>query len=138
MVGLCPGAFPVAQAGLLDGRSAATHWAAAGALAQLYPRVKVNEEVLYVDQGDVLTSAGVAAGLDFCLHLLRQLCGAEIANRVARRLLIAPHRDGSQAQFIEHRCRSRTARSALPRSSTGWPGTRNWRTPSTPWPNAPP
>ncbi|RSZ60528.1 helix-turn-helix domain-containing protein [Massilia atriviolacea] len=101
VVGLCLGAFPLAQAGLLDGRTAATHWAAADAFASLYPKVQVNQEVLYVDQGDVLTSAGVAAGLDCCLHLLRQLCGAEIANRVARRLLIAPHRDGGQAQFIE-------------------------------------
>ncbi|MCY0912296.1 GlxA family transcriptional regulator [Massilia antarctica] len=101
VVGLCLGAFPLAQAGLLDGRTATTHWAAAAELAQRYPRVQVNQEVLYVDQGDVLTSAGVAAGLDCCLHLVRQLCGAEIANRVARRLLIAPHRDGGQAQFIE-------------------------------------
>jgi transcriptional regulator GlxA family with amidase domain len=70
-------------------------------LAERYPKVKVNPEVLYVDEGDVLTSAGVAAGLDCCLHLLRQLSGAEAANRRARRLLIAPHRQGGQAQFIE-------------------------------------
>lgn len=101
VVGLCLGAFPLAQAGLLDGRGAATHWAAAAELAARYPKVQVNQDVLYLDQGDVLTSAGVAAGLDCCLHLLRQLCGAEMANRVARRLLIAPHRDGGQAQFIE-------------------------------------
>ncbi|WP_338764205.1 helix-turn-helix domain-containing protein [Massilia sp. METH4] len=101
VVGLCLGAFPLAEAGLLDGRSVATHWAAAGELARRHPHVNVNEEVLYVDEGDVLTSAGVAAGLDCCLHLLRQLCGAEVANRVSRRLLVAPHRDGGQAQFIE-------------------------------------
>ncbi|HEX8606704.1 MAG TPA: helix-turn-helix domain-containing protein [Pseudoduganella sp.] len=101
VVGLCLGAFPLAEAGLLDGRTVATHWAAAAELARRHPRVIVNEEVLYVDEGDVLTSAGVAAGLDCCLHLLRQLCGAEAANRVARRLLVAPHRDGGQAQFIE-------------------------------------
>ncbi len=101
VVGLCLGAFPLAEAGLLDGRTATTHWAVAGELAKRHPKVKVNQEVLYVDEGDVLTSAGVAAGLDCCLHLLRQLCGAETANRVARRLLIAPHRDGGQAQFIE-------------------------------------
>lgn len=101
MVGLCLGAFPLAQAGLLDGRTVTTHWAAASDLARRHPRVRVNEEVLYVDEGDVLTSAGVAAGLDCCLHLLRQLCGAEAANSVARRLLVAPHRDGGQAQFIE-------------------------------------
>lgn len=101
VVGLCLGAFPLAEAGLLDGKTATTHWEAAAELAERYPKVQVNQEVLYVDQGDVLTSAGVAAGLDCCLHLLRQLCGAEVANHVARRLLIAPHRDGGQAQFIE-------------------------------------
>jgi len=101
MVGLCLGAFPLAQAGLLDGKSAATHWGMAQHLAARYPRVRVDREVLYVDDGAVLTSAGVAAGLDCCLYLLRQLAGAEVANRVARRLLVAPHRQGGQAQFIE-------------------------------------
>lgn len=101
VVGLCLGAFPLAEAGLLDGKTVTTHWEAAAELAERHPRVKVNQEVLYVDEGDVLTSAGVAAGLDCCLHLLRKLCGAEAANKVARRLLIAPHRDGGQAQFIE-------------------------------------
>jgi transcriptional regulator GlxA family with amidase domain len=101
IVGLCLGAFPLAEAGLLDGKTAATHWAYASDLAARCARVRVNPEVLYVDEGDVLTSAGVAAGLDCCLHLLRQLCGAEVANRVARKLLIAPHRQGGQAQFIE-------------------------------------
>jgi transcriptional regulator GlxA family with amidase domain len=102
VVGLCLGAFPVAEAGLLNGKTATTHWDLADALATRYPKVKVNRDVLYVDEGDVLTSGGVAAGLDCCLHLLRELCGAEVANRVARRLLIAPHRQGGQAQFIEH------------------------------------
>jgi transcriptional regulator GlxA family with amidase domain len=101
MVGLCLGAFPLAQAGLLDGKRAATHWGMAQQLAARYPRVRVDREVLYVDDGAVLTSAGVAAGLDCCLYLLRQLAGAEVANRVARRLLVAPHRQGGQAQFIE-------------------------------------
>lgn len=101
MVGLCLGAFPLAQAGLLDGKRAATHWGMADRLAQRYPKVRVEREMLYVDDGGVLTSAGVAAGLDCCLHLLRQLAGAEVANRVARRLLVAPHRQGGQAQFIE-------------------------------------
>jgi len=102
VVGLCLGAFPVAQAGLLDGKRATTHWELAAAMARLYPRVKVDRDVLYVDEGRVLTSGGVAAGLDCCLHLLRALRGAEVANRVARRLLVAPHRQGGQAQFIEH------------------------------------
>lgn len=101
VVGLCLGAFPVAEAGLLDGRTATTHWELAAALGRLYPKVRVDREVLYVDEGNVLTSGGVAAGLDCCLHLLRELRGAEVANRVARRLLIAPHRQGGQAQFIE-------------------------------------
>lgn len=100
IVGLCLGAFPLAQAGLLDGRRATTHWAFADALAERHPGVAVDRDVLYVDD-DVLTSAGVAAGLDCCLHLLRQLCGAEAANHVARQLVVAPHRQGGQAQFIE-------------------------------------
>lgn len=100
MVGLCLGAFPLAQAGLLDGKNAATHWGMADLLAQRYPKVKVDQEVLYVEDGQLLTSAGVAAGLDCCLHLLRQLTGAENANCVARHLLVAPHRQGGQAQFI--------------------------------------
>jgi transcriptional regulator GlxA family with amidase domain len=101
MVGLCLGAFPLAEAGLLDGKTATTHWGYADILAERYPKVKVDREVLYVDDGDMVTSAGVAAGLDCCLHLLRQLCGAEVANRLARQLVIAPHRQGGQAQFIE-------------------------------------
>lgn len=101
VVGLCLGAFPLAEAGLLDGRGATTHWGCADAMVSSYPKVKVDREVLYVDEGSVLTSAGVAAGLDCCLHLLRRLAGAEVANRVARKLLVAPHRQGGQAQFIE-------------------------------------
>lgn len=101
MVGLCLGAFPLAQAGLLSGKSATTHWLAADELARRYPDINVKPEVLYVDEGSIITSGGVAAGLDCCLHILRQMVGAEAANRAARRLLIAPHRDGGQAQFIE-------------------------------------
>jgi transcriptional regulator GlxA family with amidase domain len=101
VVGLCLGAFPLAQAGLLDDRAATTHWERAGTLAERHPQVKVDPDVLYVDAGDVVTSAGVAAGIDCCLHLLRQMAGADAANRRARRLLVAPHRQGGQAQFIE-------------------------------------
>lgn len=101
IVGLCLGAFPLAEAGLLDGRAATTHWLNTDKLATRFPKVKVQPEVLYVDEGSVLTSAGVAAGLDCCLHLLRELLGAKAANRVARRLLVAPHRQGGQAQFID-------------------------------------
>ncbi|HYD78245.1 MAG TPA: helix-turn-helix domain-containing protein [Paucimonas sp.] len=101
LVGLCLGAFVLAEAGLLDGKTATTHWYRADELARRYPAVRVDRDVLYVDADEVVTSAGVAAGLDCCLHLLRQSCGAEAANRVARRLVIAPHRQGGQAQFIE-------------------------------------
>ncbi|MBQ5964928.1 GlxA family transcriptional regulator [Massilia sp. ZL223] len=101
LLGLCLGAFPLAQAGLLDGKTATTHWAFADTLRAGYPKVKVDPEVLYVDEGCVLTSGGVAAGLDCCLYLLRALRGAEVANAVARQLLVAPHRQGGQAQFIE-------------------------------------
>lgn len=101
VVGLCLGAFPLAQAGLLDGKTATTHWECTDTLAERHPKVKVDPDVLYVDEGDVLTSAGVAAGIDCCLHLLGQISGATAANRRAKRLLVAPHRPGGQAQFIE-------------------------------------
>ncbi|WP_437882911.1 helix-turn-helix domain-containing protein [Pseudomonas sp. LRF_L74] len=101
LVGLCLGAYVLAEAGLLDGRRATTHWAWVDDFNQRYPAVKVDADVLYLDDGNLLTSAGTAAGLDCCLHLLRQHWGAEVANRVARRLVVAPHRQGGQAQFIE-------------------------------------
>jgi len=101
LVGLCLGTFVLAAAGLLDGRPATTHWLCADALARRYPRIGVDPNVLYVDDGDVLTSAGTAAGIDCCLHILRKHCGAEIASHVARRMVVPPHRQGSQAQFIE-------------------------------------
>lgn len=101
LVGLCTGAFVLAAAGLLDHRPATTHWLLTDELAQRYPAITVRPEVLYVDDGQVITSAGVAAGLDCCLHLLRRLSGAEVASRVARRLVVPPHRQGGQAQYIE-------------------------------------
>jgi transcriptional regulator GlxA family with amidase domain len=101
IVGLCMGSFPVAEAGLLDGRAGTTHWAWAETFARRFPAVRLDPKVLYIDHGDVVTSAGTAAGLDCCLHLLRQDVGAELANRVARRLVVPPHRQGSQAQFVE-------------------------------------
>ena len=100
IVGLCLGAFVLAEAGLLDGRPATTHWHLAGTFARLYPAVQLQPEVLYVDHGDVLTSAGTAAAIDCCLHLLRVRHGAEAANRAARRMVVAPHRQGGQAQYI--------------------------------------
>lgn len=101
IVGLCLGAFVLAQAGLLDGRRATTHWRWARAFAARFPAVRLDQDVLYVEDGQVLTSAGTAASLDCCLHLLRAQIGAELANRVARRLVVSPHRQGGQAQFIE-------------------------------------
>ncbi|HKE52692.1 MAG TPA: transcriptional regulator FtrA [Actinomycetes bacterium] len=101
VVSICSGAFALAAAGLLDGRRAATHWRYASLLQQRFPLVHVDPDVLYVDDGDVLTSAGSAAGLDLCVHLVRADFGPSIANAVARRLVISPHRDGGQAQFIE-------------------------------------
>ncbi|WP_144125165.1 helix-turn-helix domain-containing protein [Catellatospora sichuanensis] len=101
MVSICSGAFALAAAGLLDGRAATTHWKYAPLLRERHPLVEVTPDVLYVDTGQVITSAGSAAGLDLCLHLVRRDHGAQIANTVARRLVLPPHRDGGQAQFIE-------------------------------------
>ena len=101
IVSICSGAFALAAAGLLDGAEAATHWRYAALLRERFPEVRVNADVLYVDGGRVLTSAGTAAGIDLCLHLVRADHGAEVANRVARRMVVAAHRDGGQAQFIE-------------------------------------
>ncbi|MEU8248770.1 helix-turn-helix domain-containing protein [Nonomuraea sp. NPDC048916] len=101
MVSICSGAFALAAAGLLDGREATTHWKHADLLQRRFPAVSVNASVLYVDGGDVLTSAGSAAGLDLLIHLVRTDHGPGVANAVARRLVIAPHREGGQAQFIE-------------------------------------
>lgn len=97
---LCTGAFVLAAAGVLDGRAATTHWMHADDLARRYPRVDVRPGVLYVDEGDVLTSAGKTAALDLCLHLVRRDLGAAAANGVARRLVVPAHRGGGQAQFI--------------------------------------
>src|SRR3954451_6564818 len=101
MVSICTGAFALAHAGLLDGRRATTHWRYAPYLAEWFPAIDVDPDVLYVDEGDVLTSAGVAAGIDLCLHIVRCDHGAEVAAKVARRIVVAPHRDGGQAQFVE-------------------------------------
>lgn len=101
LVSICSGAFALAAAGVLDGRTATTHWIYVDLLQQRYPDVDVDPAPLYVDDEDVLTSAGCAAGLDLCLHIVRTDHGARVANDVARRLVIAPHRSGGQAQYIE-------------------------------------
>jgi AraC family transcriptional activator FtrA len=100
VVSLCTGAFVLAAAGLLDGLRATTHWAHTDALAARYPKVRVDPDVLYVDNGSVLTSAGKAAAMDLCLHVVRRDHGSAIANVVARRLVVPPHRAGGQAQFV--------------------------------------
>ncbi|WP_342661553.1 HTH-type transcriptional regulator CdhR (plasmid) [Rhodococcus ruber] len=101
IAGLCLGAFAVADAGLLDGRAAVTHWEAMPLLAERCPDSEVDSSVLYIDHGDVLTSAGTASAIDACLHLVRKHLGSAAATRVARHLVVAPHREGGQAQYIE-------------------------------------
>jgi len=101
VLGLCLGAFVVAAAGLLDERRATTHWNWCDDFARRFPRVRLDRDVLYVDDGEILTSAGTAAAIDCCLHLLRRDLGAEAASYVARRMVVPPHRQGGQAQYIE-------------------------------------
>jgi transcriptional regulator GlxA family with amidase domain len=96
---LCMGSFVLAHAGLLEGLRAATHWVHAEALSRMFPAVKVDPDVLYVDEGSVLTSAGTAAGIDLCLHMVRRDHGARVANAFARRMVVSPHREGGQAQY---------------------------------------
>jgi transcriptional regulator GlxA family with amidase domain len=114
---VCIGAFALAAAGLLDGRTATTHWEHADELAARFPAVQVNPDVLYVDEGQLLTSAGVAAGIDLCLHMYRKDHGAEAAAEVSRRMVAAVHRTGGQAQFMQR---------PLPESGAGLAGTCAW------------
>jgi transcriptional regulator GlxA family with amidase domain len=100
MVSICTGAFALAAAGLLDGRRATTHWSMAPVLAREYPGIRVDPGVLFVDEGQVLTSAGVAAGIDLCLHMIRNDHGVQASNDVARRIVAAPYRSGGQSQFV--------------------------------------
>jgi transcriptional regulator GlxA family with amidase domain len=101
VLSICTGAFVLAASGLLDGRRATTHWMDAPLLAARFPDVTVDPSVLYVDEGSVLTSAGISAGIDLCLHVVARDHGATVANAVARRLVVPPHRDGGQAQYVE-------------------------------------
>ena len=117
MVAVCTGAFALAAAGLLDGRTATTHWRDADDLASRFPNIDVRPDPLYIDEGTVLTSAGVAASIDLCLHLYRNDHGAELAAMVARRMVVAPHRSGGQAQFIDR---------PIPHSAGGLAGTCAW------------
>lgn len=118
LVSICTGAFVLAAAGLLDGRPATTHWRFAETLQTLFPAVRVDENVLFVDDGDILTSAGLAAGIDLCLHIIRSDHGAQVANDVARYCVVPPWREGGQAQFIERQM------PVADQASTA--GTRQW------------
>ncbi|MEU6063506.1 MULTISPECIES: helix-turn-helix domain-containing protein [Streptomyces] len=101
VLSVCSGVFVLGAAGLLDGRRCAAHWRHADALARRFPRTRVEPDVLYVDEDPVITSAGTAAGIDACLHIVRKEQGPEVANKIARRMVVPPHRDGGQAQYIE-------------------------------------
>jgi AraC family transcriptional activator FtrA len=101
VMSICTGAFVLAHAGLLDGRRATTHWGYCGLLAEEFPSIDVDADVLYVDGGDILTSAGLSAGIDLCLHVVRGDLGAAAATAIARCNVVAPHRDGGQAQYID-------------------------------------
>lgn len=100
IVSICIGAFALASAGLLDGRTVTTHWASADDMEELYPDVRVDRDVLYIDDNPILTSAGVTAGIDLCMHIVRCDLGAHIANEIARELIAPPHREGGQSQYI--------------------------------------
>ena len=101
VLSVCTGAFVLGAAGLLDGRRCTTHWRSAAELALLYPAAEVDPSVLYVDADPVITSAGTAAGIDACLYLVRKEHGSKVANAIARRMVVPPHRDGGQAQYID-------------------------------------
>jgi transcriptional regulator GlxA family with amidase domain len=117
LMSVCTGAFALAHAGVLDGRRAATHWAWAGELAKRFPAVDVDRDALFVDEGEVLTSAGLSAGIDLSLHVVRRDFGAAVGERVARHMVAAPHRDGGQAQFF---------RPEVPTSGGSLEPTRRW------------
>jgi transcriptional regulator GlxA family with amidase domain len=115
LVSICTGAFVLAAAGVLDGRPATTHWRFADDLRALHPAVLLDENVLFVDDGDVLTSAGLAAGIDLCLHIIRRDHGTSVANDVARYCVVPPWREGGQAQFIERQSPADQASTAATR-----------------------
>jgi transcriptional regulator GlxA family with amidase domain len=118
MAAICTGGYALAAAGYLDGRPATTHWASADHFQRLFPQVRVDPDVLFIDDGDVLTSAGVAAGIDLCLHIVRRDHGTAVANDVARRTVVPPHRDGGQAQYVRRPVPE--PRSATTTSARAW------------------
>ena len=114
LVSICSGVFVLAAAGLLDGKRVTTHWRYVDRLTARFPNIYVQPDVLYVDEGNILTSAGSAAGIDLCLHIVRRDYGAEIANVVARRLVVPPHREGGQAQYVLHPIRKESINGIAP------------------------
>ncbi len=122
VISVCTGAFALAHAGLLEGRRATTHWAFADQLAAGFPTIAVDAAALYIDEGSVMTSAGLSAGIDLCLHVIREDCGAAVGERVARHMVAAPHREGGQAQFIERPW------AAVPGPAGSLEATRRWAT----------
>ncbi|MGZ4203655.1 MAG: GlxA family transcriptional regulator, partial [Thermoleophilaceae bacterium] len=120
VMSICTGAFALAHAGLLDGRRATTHWDSAAIFAALFPAVRLDPDVLYVDEGQLLTSAGVAARLDLCLHVVRRDHGARVAGQIARQTVVAPHREGGQAQFIERPLQPATGGAARLEATRAW------------------
>lgn len=136
VLSVCSGVFVLAAAGLLEGRRAAVHWKHAQELSRRYPHLTVEPDVLYVDEDPVITSAGTAAGIDACLHLVRKEQGPEVANRIARRMVVPPHRDGGQAQYIE-RPLPEPGATRSPGCWCGWSSTSTRRSPSSSSPPAP-
>jgi transcriptional regulator GlxA family with amidase domain len=120
MVSICTGAFVLAAAGLLDGRRVTTHWKFADALRRLHPTVRVDEKVLFVDDGDVLTSAGLAAGIDLCLHIIRSDHGAQVANAVAKYCVVPPWRRVGRLSSSTGPCRRQTTPRRPPPASGHW------------------
>lgn len=114
IVSICAGSFVLAAAGLLDGKRATAHWNSTQALAERFPKIQVEHGMIYVDEGSVITSAGGAAGVDLCLHLIRRDFGIDVANRTARRMVTPPHREGSQAQYIQQPVPVRPAKTLSP------------------------
>lgn len=114
IVSICAGSFVLAEAGLLDGKRATAHWNSTQALAERYPQIDVRHGVIYVDEGDVITSSGGAAGVDLCLHLIRRDYGAVVANRAARRMVTFSHREGNQAQYLQQPVTERAGKSLSP------------------------
>jgi transcriptional regulator GlxA family with amidase domain len=133
LLSLCSGAFMLGAAGLLDGRRCTTHWKYVDEMAAMYPEAVLDPRALYVDDGNLITSAGTAAGIDACLHLVRRELGTAIATKIARRMVVPPQRDGGQQQFVEMPIPAYESDSLAPVLTWVWPTWRS-RTPPRRWP----